>query len=64
MSATPTCCRGTSGFVQLALDLQTGTHLAIKFISRGRQHVDVNMKEITRELLVRRLLLIHSPKIT
>lgn len=49
----PNCCRGTSGFVVLALDLQTGQHLAIKFISRGRQHVDVNMKEISRELLVR-----------
>lgn len=37
----------------LAVDTQTGQHLAIKFISRGRQHVDVNMKEISRELLVR-----------
>ena len=44
--------RGTSGFVQLALDMQTGQHVAVKFISRGRQHVDVNMKEISRELLV------------
>ena len=44
--------RGTSGFVVLAADVQTGQQLAIKFISRGRQHVDVNMKEISRELLV------------
>ena len=36
----------------LAADVQTGQQLAIKFISRGRQHVDVNMKEISRELLV------------
>ena len=49
------CCRrGTSGFVVLATDMTTGQQLAIKFISRGRQHVDVNMKEISRELLVRR----------
>ena len=32
--------------------MTTGQQLAIKFISRGRQHVDVNMKEISRELLV------------
>ncbi len=36
----------------LAVDMTTGQQLAIKFISRGRQHVDVNMKEISRELLV------------
>lgn len=46
------CHRGTSGFVVLAVDMTTGQQLAIKFISRGRQHVDVNMKEISRELLV------------
>ena len=27
--------RGTFGFVQLALDTQTGTQVAIKFIERG-----------------------------
>jgi hypothetical protein len=39
----------------LAVDMTTGQQLAIKFISRGRQHVDVNMKEISRELLVSRV---------
>jgi hypothetical protein len=46
--------------VVLAVDMTTGQQLAIKFISRGRQHVDVNMKEISRELLVSRGCLICS----
>ena len=29
--------RGTFGFVQLALDTQTGTQVAIKFIERGEK---------------------------
>jgi serine/threonine-protein kinase SRK2 len=50
---------GTSGFVVLAVDMTTGQQLAIKFISRGRQHVDVNMKEISRELLNQRMCALH-----
>jgi len=50
---------GTSGFVQLAVDTQTGDQMAIKFINRGRQHVDVNMREISRELLNQRMCALH-----
>ena len=53
-------CRGSHGFVQLAVDLKTGNEVAIKFIKRGS---NMQAKSILRcemvmphEILVRTLL--------
>ncbi len=39
--------RGAFGFVVLALDRQTGEHVALKFIERGPQHIN---KYVEREV--------------
>jgi serine/threonine protein kinase len=44
--------RGSSGFVQLAIDLHTGEHVAIKFVERGDSFSHTS---ITRELFNQRL---------
>lgn len=48
--------RGTSGFVQLALDLRTGVEVAIKFIHRGPGAPSFDAQHITRELLNHRMV--------
>mmetsp|Transcript_1527 Transcript_1527/g.4535 ORF Transcript_1527/g.4535 Transcript_1527/m.4535 type:complete len:550 (-) Transcript_1527:1045-2694(-) len=48
--------RGSHGFVQLALDMDTGNQVAIKFIPRGP---NMQTKSILRELLNQRLCLQH-----
>ena len=45
-------CRGSSGFVQLAVDAHTGQHVAIKFVARGDSFSHTS---ITRELFNQRL---------
>lgn len=52
----PIPCRGTSGFVQLALDLRTGQEVAIKFIHRGPGAPQFDAQHITRELLNHRMV--------
>ncbi len=52
----PMPCRGTSGFVQLALDLRTGQEVAIKFIHRGPGAPQFDAQHITRELLNHRMV--------
>ena len=49
------CHRGTSGFVQLAYNMETGERVAIKFIHR---EPDVS-HNVTRELLNHRLCALH-----
>ncbi|KAK9864213.1 hypothetical protein WJX84_010667 [Apatococcus fuscideae] len=46
---------GTSGFVQLAEDLQTGEQFAIKFLDRGR----ASIRNFEREVLNLRLCSLH-----
>ena len=48
-------CSGTSGFVQLAYNLQTGEQVAIKFIERGIQMQRI----VARELLNHRMCALH-----
>ena len=47
--------RGTSGFVQLAYNLQTGEQCAIKFIERGHHMQRI----VARELLNQRMCALH-----
>lgn len=53
----PVCAlnEGTSGFVQLAQDLQTGEQFAIKFMDRGR----ASIRNFEREVLNLRLCSLH-----
>jgi len=48
-------CSGTSGFVQLAFNLETGDQVAIKFIERGAHMQRI----VARELLNHRLCALH-----
>ena len=54
LALTPPCS-GTSGFVQLAYNLQTGEQVAIKFIERGIQMQRI----VARELLNHRMCALH-----
>lgn len=53
--AVSSACSGTSGFVQLAYNLQTGEQVAIKFIERGIQMQRI----VARELLNHRMCALH-----
>lgn len=50
------CCRGASGFVQLALDKRTNEQVAIKFLERGG---GASQRVIARELLNHRECALH-----
>ncbi len=50
------CCSGSSGFVELAVDMHTGEHVAVKFIARGE---GFSHSSIQRELFNQRMCAGH-----
>jgi hypothetical protein len=51
------CCRrGTSGFVQKALDMRTGQPVAVKLVPRGPGAQSFDAQHLTRELLNHRMV--------
>ena len=56
LSEVPDICRGTSGFVQLAENTETGEVVAIKFLERGGS---ASQRVIARELLNHRECALH-----
>jgi serine/threonine protein kinase len=48
--------RGTSGFVQKALDMRTGQPVAVKLVPRGPGAQSFDAQHITRELLNHRMV--------
>lgn len=50
------CGRGTSGFVQKALDMRTGQQVAVKLIPRSPAAPSFDAQHITRELLNHRMV--------